>query len=88
MYSYVMKALGVSLILCLFFSCKGGELQVMELQCEYEVNPLSVEEEAPLLRWQLCSAVSGKSQEAYGCLWQVLRRYWKTIKPIVGILAR
>ena len=68
MYSYVMKALGVSLILCLFFSCKGGELQVMELQCEYEVNPLSVEEEAPLLRWQLCSAVSGKSQEAYRVL--------------------
>jgi len=61
MNSYVTKVLGAFLV-CLFLSCEKGGIYVMELQCEYEVNPLAVEEKTPLLRWQLRSAVSGNLQ--------------------------
>ena len=67
MKQYVMKLIGMCLPL-LFLSCGGEDLQVVNLQCEYQTAPLAVDDEAPLLRWQLRSETEGKMQQAFRVL--------------------
>lgn len=49
-------------------SCNQKNMLVHNLQCEYLDDPLSIDNPAPLLGWQLQSEERGKSQTAYRIL--------------------
>ncbi len=48
-----------------FLACGKGGLQIVNLSCDYAENPLAVDNENPLLGWQLQSRENGKGQSAY-----------------------
>ncbi|MCY2924816.1 MAG: hypothetical protein NT031_05155, partial [Planctomycetota bacterium] len=49
------------------YSCAAG-VEVRELRCEYQSNPLGVDVRAPRLSWQLQSKQRGQRQTAYRIL--------------------
>lgn len=67
MKSYILNIL-VFCFLYTFYSCTDPSISVINLQCEYEVNPLGIDVMKPLLHWQLHSDYAGKSQRAYRIL--------------------
>lgn len=65
---FALLALFLSLLISLFPSCGQKGIVVSELRCEYLEDPLSVDNPAPLLSWQLKSVEKGKNQTAYRIL--------------------
>jgi alpha-L-rhamnosidase len=55
------------LIWCLFGYpvCQGAALQVYDLKCDYQTDPLGIDTLQPCLSWKLNSAERGQSQTAY-----------------------
>ncbi|MCC8407448.1 glycoside hydrolase family 78 protein [Mucilaginibacter sp. UR6-1] len=66
-----MRSALTTIVLC-FFAClalaKTAEVTVVNLRCEYLSDPIAVEDQHPLLSWQLTSIYTGKSQKAYQVL--------------------
>src|SRR4030042_4770740 len=58
------------IVTCLFFSCETGQTfkQPKNLLCEYQVNPLGLDERQPRLSWQLSDTTRGAVQTAYQVL--------------------
>ncbi|MDR1918675.1 MAG: glycoside hydrolase family 78 protein [Tannerellaceae bacterium] len=66
-----MKPIHLLLILWLsglLPSCKGEDMQIVNLRCEYLAEPPAIENPKPLLSWELLSPLRGKSQTAYRIL--------------------
>lgn len=60
-----MKSLIVVLLSVVTFSAVAGELNVGELVCEYQVNPLGIDVAVPRFSWQLHSAQRSVLQASY-----------------------
>ncbi len=55
----------------LFFSCTGGskvDLKVVNMKCEYMVNPLGIDTDSPRFSWQMADDTKGARQIAYQIL--------------------
>ncbi|GGD04146.1 family 78 glycoside hydrolase catalytic domain [Hyunsoonleella pacifica] len=60
-----------SFILCIsLLSCKPSLVDVIDLRCEYRINPLGIDNTAPRLSWKLTQStpVRGQKQTAYQIL--------------------
>ena len=56
------------LMITLFSSCDNKEMEIVNLRCEYLINPVAIDNKTPLLSWQLKSDKRAKSQSAYRIL--------------------
>ncbi len=56
------------LTVCIILSCsKVSKVEVLELKCEYRVNPLEIDNTSPRLSWKLVqdNSLRGQKQTAY-----------------------
>jgi len=66
-----MKKVGLLICLlaeCIAISYSQTDLSVVNLKCEYEINPIGIETKQPRLSWQLKASLRNQLQSAYQIL--------------------
>ncbi len=67
---YSFSILSVILLITISYSCQHPERrkEIVDLRCEYNVNPLGVDVDIPQLSWKIKSRQRGAAQSAYRIL--------------------
>lgn len=55
----------IALAMLMFLACKEREISIVNLHCDYTETPVGIDNQNPLLQWQLLSSEKEKSQSAY-----------------------
>lgn len=66
--NYVKQVIGIILFLTYAFTATAKRIDVAEIRCENEVNPLGVQSESPLFAWILDADERNVNQTAYRIL--------------------
>ena len=65
---FFMKPLGILFFFFVSFGAGAQEIKLLNLRCEYRVNPIGIGTALPKLSWELASSKRGVVQSAYRIL--------------------